>query len=144
MHQVLDAYSAAVWKEAAQRRDDSARLASIVLRKRALSSATSLAASVVRRVTLLADVSRPSAEQLLLPLADEDPLDDLEPDAVLGARGLADAGRESRWLAAILEAANAAAGHETKLHALLRLLRRIREPVIVFTEYRDTLAALAK
>ena len=144
MHQVLDAYSAAVWKEAAQRRDDSARLASIVLRKRALSSATSLAASVVRRLTLLADVRRPSAEQLLLPLADEDPLDDLEPDAVLGARGLGDAGRESRWLAAILEAANAAAGHETKLHALLRLLRRIREPVIVFTEYRDTLAHLER
>jgi superfamily II DNA or RNA helicase len=144
MHRLLDAYCAAVWNEAVTRRDEGARLASIVLRKRALSSPTSLAASLARRLTLLAQAPSPAAQQLLLPLAEEDPLADLEPDSVLGARGLADAARESRWLAAILDAARLAAQNESKLHALRRLLRRVREPVIVFTEYRDTLAHLER
>lgn len=144
MHRRLDGYSAAVWKEAAARRDEHARLASIVLRKRALSSPASLASSVARRLALLAEIPQPAAQQLRLPLGDDDPLDDLEPDSVLGARGLADAGRESRWLAAILDAARAAAQNESKLRALRRLLRRVREPVIVFTEFRDTLAHLER
>jgi hypothetical protein len=56
--------------------------------------------------------------------------------------GLADARRERQWLRAIAEAARTAARSESKIRRLLRLLDRIREPVIVFTEYRDTLARL--
>ena len=44
-----------------------------------------------------------------------------------------------RWLATIVEAAGAPPRDERRLAFLLRLLSRIREPAIVFTEYRDTL-----
>lgn len=144
MHRLLESYSDKVWKEAALRGDERARLASIVLRKRALSSASSLISSLLRRMALLDAAPRAGPHQLLLPLADEDPLEDEEPDAILGARGLSDAVRERRWLSAILEASRVAARDETKLRAIRRLLRRVREPIIIFTEYRDTLARLER
>jgi superfamily II DNA or RNA helicase len=143
MHDLLDRYSSRVWKEAGRRGDERARLVSIVLRKRALSSAGSLAASVERRLTLLN--GRPDPWQLILPLApfaDEDPLADDEPGAAMSAPGLANPKLERRLLTAIAEAARLAARDERKARFLLRLLSRIREPAIVFTEYRDTLAQL--
>ena len=64
------------------------------------------------------------------------------PRAAISAPGLADPRLERRLLTAIAEAARLAAGDESKTRFLLRLLSRIREPAIVFTEYRDTLARL--
>jgi hypothetical protein len=61
-------------------------------------------------------------------------------DVVLAAPGLADAAREHALLNAIAENAHAAAACESKLRFLAKLLVRAREPAIVFTEYRDTLA----
>ena len=65
---------------------------------------------------------------------------------MLAVPGLGDARRERRWLAAIAAAARLAAADERKTGFLLRLLarsgRRLGEPAIVFTEYRDTLARL--
>ena len=145
MHDLLDRYSRRVWEEAGRRGDDRARLVSIVLRKRALSSAGALGTSVERRLALLS--GRPDPWQLALPLtafADEDPLADDEPLATISAPGLADPRLERRLLAAIVEAARLAASDERKTRFLLRLLSRIREPAIVFTEYRDTLARLAE
>ncbi len=144
MHHLLNKYSQQVWKEAAARKDDRARLVSIILRKRALSSAQSLVSSVRRRIALLSASERPALEQLSLPLGDEDPLDDDEPVDVLAVAGLSDVVRERRWLTAILETAARAARAETKTSALRRLVRRIRQPTIVFTEYRDTLARLER
>jgi superfamily II DNA or RNA helicase len=144
MHHLLDRYSLQVWKEADARNDERARLVSIILRKRALSSAQSLVSSLRRRLALLAAPDRAAAEQLVLPLDDEDPLDDDEPKHVLAAPGLANVVRERRWLTTMLETAAGAARAETKTCALLRLLRRIRQPAIVFTEYRDTLARLER
>ena len=144
MHELLERYTAAVWHESATRGDDLARLAAIVLRKRALSSAASLALSVRRRMALLAGRTEPAHDQLRLPIGDEDPLDDdLERVAVLGAPGLAHASREQRWLAAIAEAAQRASQNESKARFVRRFLNRIHEPAIVFTEYRDTLRRLA-
>jgi superfamily II DNA or RNA helicase len=143
MHAVLQRYSDRVWREATSRGDDRARLAAIVLRKRALSSAGSLLVSVLRRMDLLGSVPVPDARQLLLPLDDEDPLEDDDVET-LAAPGLVDAGHERRWLAAIAETARRAARDESKTRWLLRLLRRLREPVTIFTEYRDTLARLER
>ena len=148
MHALVGRYSQRVWEEAGTRGDDRARLVSIVLRKRALSSAGSLCASVERRLMLLS--RRPEEpSQVNLPLdpeRDEDPLEDDAPAAVLAVPGLGDAKRERRWLSAIAEAARMAATHERKASFLLRLLarsgRRLGEASIVFTEYRDTLARL--
>lgn len=145
MHDLLNDYSARIWREAGRRGDERARLVSIVLRKRALSSAGSLASSVERRLELLS-MSRPDPWQLSLPLAaatDEDPLPDEEPQGALAAAGLADARLERRCLTAIAAAARLAANDERKTRFLLRLLARLGEAVIIFTEYRDTLARLA-
>jgi hypothetical protein len=145
MYDLLERYSRRLWHEAAARHDERARLVSIVLRKRALSSARSLLSSIERRLMLLTDTSR--AWQLSLPLGpdpDEDPVTDDEPLSDLGAPGLADAGAEREWLTRIARAARNATADERKLSRLLRFLTRAREPVIIFTEYRDTLKELAK
>lgn len=145
MHRLLETYTGRLCREAGRRGDVRARLAAIVLRKRALSSAGSLAASCRRRLALLAGSVQPAAEhQLALPLGDEEPLEDCEPDSILAAPGLADAARERRWLSAVAEAAQVAARDESKARFLARLLSRIRQPAIVFTEYRDTLGRLTR
>ncbi len=145
MHRVLDDYTAAVCREAATRRDAHARLAAIVLKKRALSSAGSLATSARRRLALLADTSAAKAEyQLTLPLLPEgaDGAEDAPPDGVLAVPGLDDLARERRWLSAIIGIAENASRGESKTRCLLRFLRRVHEPVVVFTEFRDTLEDL--
>jgi superfamily II DNA or RNA helicase len=143
MHRLLEGYAASVCAESRASGNGHARLAAIVLRKRALSSAGSLAISCRRRLALLAASHgiRP-AEQLWLPLDAQDPVDDLEPDAILGTAGLADAAKERRWLERIVDAADVATSDESKIALLRRLLRRVKEPIIVFTEFRDTLARL--
>ena len=112
----------------------------IVLTRRACSSASSLARSVERRLALLD--SGDTDTQLLLPLGPGVVADE-EPGAEIGAPGLEDASAERRLLEGILSLA-LQASRESKLHALQRLLRRSKEPAIVFTEYRDTLATLAR
>lgn len=153
MHDLIERYTAQIWREAAARGDDRARLVSVVLRKRALSGAGALLSSVRRRLALLA--GRPveaTADQLVLPLRPEpdcrddedDATEDGEPLHALAAPGLSDPRRETRWLSTIAEAAALAARRESKIAFLLRLLRRVHEPAIVFTEYRDTLARLRR
>jgi ERCC4-related helicase len=142
MHRLLDRYTARVCREAQARGDARARLAAIILKKRALSSAASLAVSAKRRLALLASPGAAVERQLTLPLGDEDPLEDDEPDAALAAPGFSDTGRERRWLKAIVEAAGRASQRESKIRFLIRLLSRLRQPAIVFTEYRDTLERL--
>jgi superfamily II DNA or RNA helicase len=145
MHRMLDDYSSAVRRDAAARRDAHARLALIVLKKRALSSAGSLAASARKRLALLAEGPDATAEyQLTLPLFGEadDGAEDAPPDGVLALQGLDDPARERKWLSAIIAIADKASRGESKLRLLLRFLRRVREPVLVFTEFRDTLEDL--
>jgi superfamily II DNA or RNA helicase len=144
MHRLLETYTSRLCHEAVVRGDVRARLAAIVLRKRALSSAASLAVSCRRRLALLAGPAVEAEHQLALPLGEEEPLGDREPDSLLAAPGLADGARERRWLAAIAEAAQYAARNESKVRCLIRLLARMREPAIVFTEYRDTLERLRR
>lgn len=145
MHRLLERYTRMVWTEAGARKDSRARLVSAILRKRALSSAASLAASVARRIMLLDTVpSMVTGTQLLLPLGDDDHLDDELSDAILGTAGLADGAEERALLHEIEAASRTAALRESKLGFLLRLLRRARQPAIVFTEYRDTLLHLER
>ena len=145
MHRLLERYTLMIWTEAEGRKDPRARLASAVLRKRALSSAWSLAASVRRRTSLLDSVDpEPAASQLLLPLDSDDTVDDDVSDRVLGAPGLADRETERALLGRIEACARGAAVRESKLAFLQRYLMRAREPAIVFTEYRDTLLHLER
>lgn len=122
------------------------QLAVAVLQRRATSCAASLHASLERRLALLGAppgggfpaVTQP---QPFLPFAGID--DDEPPDAELGVPSLNDRHAELLHLDGLLHLARKAACWESKLEALRRLLRRVREPAIVFTAYRDTLATVS-
>ena len=139
LHHRLLSYVRRVWRQPAS---PGARLAMIVLTRRACSSASSLARSLERRLALLAAETAADEWQLELPLNPAD--NDEAPGADLAAPGLRDARVERQSLESILALARQVGSTESKLAALSRLLRRTEEPAVVFTEYRDTLATLAQ
>jgi superfamily II DNA or RNA helicase len=136
MHGALNGYLRRLIDEPSTRGAGTSLLSSILLR-RACSSPASLARSIARRMALLFDSTVATREQLALPFAGTD--SDDEPGFELGVAGLRDGDEEQQWLRRLAELAATATGRESKVHALRRLLRRIDEPAIVFTEYRDTL-----
>jgi superfamily II DNA or RNA helicase len=140
MHSALTGYAQRVWRQGGESAAV-ARLAMTVLLRRACSSAHALARSIDRRLRLLTDAADPTW-QLALPF--DDGSDDDEPVAELAVPGLADGEAERTLLEEILRLARAVDGRETKRRAIRRLLQRTAEPAIVFTEYRDTLAVLAR
>jgi superfamily II DNA or RNA helicase len=144
LHRLLDRYTSRVWRENASA---AARLAMIVLRKRALSSAWAAGRTIERRLALLDKPGATGAPQLALPFdpdrEGEASADDTLDDSVIGAPGLDDRRVERDILATIASAANLCTGRESKVRSLKRLLGRTGETVIVFTEYRDTLEHLA-
>ena len=119
-----------------------ARLVAVVLRKRALSSMAALASSLRHRLEWL-DRQPGGIDQPRLPFNDGE----FEDDDVAQPAVLREAPRcgpnERAALAGALDAALEAARDPGKLRILARLLRRTRDRVIVFTEYRDTLDAVA-
>ena len=120
-----------------------------VLTKRSLSSAWSLEQTVERRLRSLG-MDQPSTAsgrslQLALPIADpEGETSDADGAPDLGGLALADPARERAMLEELASAARAAARRETKIAALIRFLRRVGEPAVVFTEMRDTLLRPAR
>jgi superfamily II DNA or RNA helicase len=112
-----------------------------VLRKRAASSTVALARTVERRRALL-DARGDLPAQPLLPLAGSTADADERDDEVLSVPGLASGRSERAWLGVLAEVARRAARSDTKTGLVRRWLRRAREPVIVFTEYRATLSHL--
>lgn len=146
MHRLLAQYAKRLWQAGRTDTDNAAgaRLVAMVFSKRAMSSASSLAISVEKRIAGLSghvDVSHQSG----LPFAsDEDDESSSDAEPTLAVPALERLHDEEGALRAILAAAERAREGETKLRALVRLLRRVREPAIVFTEYRDTLAMLER
>jgi superfamily II DNA or RNA helicase len=140
---LLRAYTSRVWREAGA----DGRLAMVVLRKRALSGAASLTRSLARRLERLGLPEQPDEPaQLTLEFADtlggELIDDDREPSGELSARGLADQGTERQLLHQLVEAAREIGSEDSKAARLISMLLVCQEPVIVFTEYRDTLEDL--
>ena len=143
MHAALTAYARLAWNQSpCGGASSGARLAMSVLARRACSSAKSLARSIERRITLLADAGPGLAAQIDLPFA-EAAGDDEEPEASLRSPGLSDADEERARLHHLLDLARVAAGAESKLAILRRLISKTTEPAIIFTEYRDTLCHIA-
>ena len=141
MHAALARYRAAVEAEHGNR-----ALALSVLEKRALSSPWSLAQSVERRLASLAEPPSPFDLQLPLPLGDPDgeQTDDDAPPWWPSELGLADKREDCRLLTAVAGAAAQAMLHgDSKIGCLRRVLNRIRESALIFTEYRDTAIHLA-
>ena len=136
MHDALNDYVRRLTDDTSTRGAGASLLSSILLR-RACSSPASLARSLERRMGLLFDCTVDSREQIPLPFAVAD--SDDEPEFELGVAGLRNEDEERRWLVTLTELARNAASRESKVNVLRRLLRRVAEPAIVFTEYRDTL-----
>ena len=138
MHQVLAEYVRRLWDTGGRHGRRDIQLVATVLSKRAHSSASSLAASIERRRAALTGSATHS--QPALPFdVDFDSTD--EPPETAGP-AFENGAEEAEMLRRVLEAARAATDDERKVQAVRRLIRRVREPVIVFTEYRDTLDVL--
>jgi superfamily II DNA or RNA helicase len=119
----------------------SARLVGVVLRKRALSSAAALAASLRHRLAWLERrPDMPDQPRLPFVSGEHDDADAAQPVVLREAPSCGD--EERAVLASAVDAANRAVGQAGKMRVLSRLLRRTRERAIVFTEYRDTLDAI--
>jgi len=139
MQAALLDYARTVWSAASTA--DAARLAMTVLLRRASSSPTSLARSLERRLASIADSPASSLDQLGLPFADPAASDE-EPMLTISPAGLADVEEERRRLDHVLSLARLATAGESKIAAIVRWLSRVHEPVLIFTEYRDTLTHL--
>jgi len=143
MHARLGDFERAVRAERGEAERD-AWIALEVLRKRAFSSAHALHLSIARRLETLG-LANSGPAQMRLPLDDHGELDGAdEPPLWQAALTLRNKDQERRLLTAMAASATAAAARETKIAAIGRLIRRIAEPLIVFTEYRDTLAHVAR
>src|SRR6185436_15469087 len=119
-------------------------IALALLQKRAFSSAHALWRSVTRRLDTLTDEA-PAATQLVLPLDEDGEVTDAdETPPWQDVLGLRDRNRERRLLTSLADAAATCARAESKVRVIRGLLRRIAEPLIIFTEYRDTLGHLAR
>jgi hypothetical protein len=124
--------------------DAAARLAMIVLRKRALSSAFALGRSLIKRRRLLR--AEPE-DQMLLPFGfDPGEVDNGDGDEadLLGAPGLPDRSSELAALDRLVDLSREAEAEWAKWKRIARLVRRTSEPILLFTEYRDTLEAIAR
>lgn len=136
LHAQLDAYVARALRETAE--DAAGRLAAFLLRRRACSSIPALARSVQHRLDVLGTTARYVDTQLALPLEDEhDPAEEW-----LRAPAWSNLDAERACLEAIRAQARACRETGAKPRWLVRWLTRCREPVLVFTEYADTLRAL--
>jgi superfamily II DNA or RNA helicase len=136
LQRALHAYAARV--DAAGRPE--ARLAMIVLKKRALSSPDALRCSLQRRLAHLSGTIEPVMMTAPLPFEVGETTDDdhLQPVA-LAAPGLHQAEAEVAVLHDLIELARRAARTSTKFRALDRIVARTTETAVLFTEYRDTL-----
>jgi superfamily II DNA or RNA helicase len=141
MHTSLLALARAIWGARAGSGQSAARLAVTVLLKRALSSPASLVRSLEHRIGVLTRQPSPGPAQPGL-FEEDEPADNVDPSNI-EAPGLRDRVQEVEWLRRIRDEARLAAAAPAKRAALARMLTRIREPAIVFTEYRDTALELA-
>ena len=127
------------------RRESGARglLPALVLRRRASSCPAALRRSLVRRLTVLGETACLPAARLpglfdAEPLSDQDATD----DEMMRIAAWADTEAERRALERLLALARDLSAAGRKLEAVARLVRRCRQPVVIFTAFLDTLRAL--
>jgi superfamily II DNA or RNA helicase len=115
--------------------DQAAYLVATVIARRAASLAAAAHRTLERRLALLKGAAHETQEPL--PWDEGDGLDGMVSDQVLGVRGMPNCTEELAWLDRLVGMARAAANRSSKLRILERLVRRSREPLIVFSEFRD-------
>lgn len=114
-------------------------LAAMLLRRRASSSRQAFIRTAERRLRLLHAVTESVTRepQRMLPFSQEAPEDECLP-----APAWSDVRDERRCLQALTDDARRLDGPGVRVRWLVRWLRRVREPVLVFTEYLDTLRVI--
>lgn len=135
----IDRYTHAIWRERGQQ-DHAARLVAVTLARRATSSSLAIARTLARRLELLVDTNA-EPEQPPLPWDDDDADDQGGTNELLSTPGLNRIDDERACLERLIALAQGCA-RPSKLVRLECLVHRIREPVVVFTEYRDSLEAV--
>ena len=141
MLRAVESYARAIWRGRGTH-DRGARLIAILLSRRAASSATALERTLTRRLQLIAGRDDPAPAQPVLPWDDTDEADGDTPAALLGLAGLDDGAEERRLLADLIALTAEARSCPSKIARIGRIVDRVGEPTLIFTEYRDTLEAL--
>jgi superfamily II DNA or RNA helicase len=134
----VEAYARAIWRGCGAH-DRAVQLVAMTIARRAASSTLALERTLTRRLALLGQSPEPI--QVSLPWGDEDESDGAGNAAMLARPGLADEHEERSAIAHLLALVRSSAAG-SKIRWLLRALARIKEPAIVFTEYRDTVEAV--
>ncbi|MFI5179156.1 MAG: helicase-related protein [Vicinamibacterales bacterium] len=119
-----------------------------IFRKRALSTIGALAASLRRRLAWLErseDAPDAGPHQCALTFDDADALglEKAEAEGLMVDVGL-DGRRERAWIRRVLVLADAAQREESKVARVAALIARVKEPMVVFTEFRDSLDVLRR
>jgi superfamily II DNA or RNA helicase len=142
----LAAYEQAVLRRALGSRRDGALLLLSIFRKRALSTWQALDRSLERRLAWVRGSSPARDLDWIQPAlgfdTDTDDLDETSRMALITDVGLP-AAQERLWLSRLRTLTAAARCHASKIAVLRALVTRAREPVVVFTEFRDSLEAIA-
>ncbi|MEO7189741.1 MAG: DEAD/DEAH box helicase [Vicinamibacterales bacterium] len=143
----LVAFESAVLGAAGETSRPAALLLLSVFRKRALSTIFALSRSLERRLEWLAGAEAPWLTDWSQPRLEFDvPSDDCGEEERLALTcdtGLAPA-RERHWLRRLQALAADAGRDERKLVRVKTLLTRTTEAVVIFTEFRDSIEALAR
>lgn len=135
------AYAKQMWSGRGQA-DPQVRLVAAVIARRAASSRRAILRTLERRHQLLSVDGAPDMLQAILPWGEGDDADAQTPDRHLSCAGPGDHSSEIQVLERLLSLAHSAG--EAKMRALRRLLLRIDEPALVFSEYRDTIESYSE
>lgn len=142
----LQSFERAILRRARPARRDTALLLLSVFRKRALSTVAALDRSLVRRLEWIDAPAQACALDWLQPRLGFDNDDDINDDE--RAALLADVGmpsvQERTWLRRLRTLASDALRHDSKVRCLTTLVARASEPVVIFTEFRDSLEQLQR
>ena len=141
MFSAVNRYTDSMWR-ARGLVESAVRLVAMTLRRRAASSATALLRTLLRRRSLLSSAIESEPLQASLPWEEIDDGDSDAPDLMLAAPGLNDVEEERGHLDRLVELAQSALTQPSKSGRVGRIIARVREPALVFTEYRDTLEAV--
>ena len=143
----LAAFEHAALHAAGTRHGDGTRLLLSVFRKRALSTFTALSRSLSRRLQWLGDEDAPGVAgwtQARLAFDDRMEIDEDESNELAGltaSTGM-DPRLERRWIRRLRQLTSDACRAESKIQRLQSLVERSTEPVVVFSEFRDSLEAV--
>jgi superfamily II DNA or RNA helicase len=134
----VDSYARSIWQGIGAT-DRAVQLVAITIARRAASSTLALERTLLRRLALLG--STPDPVQARLDWDEADDSDGAAPAELLSRPGLGSDTEERATIERLLQLI-ARCGVPAKLEWVARAIPRLEEPVIIFTEYRDTLDAL--